>query len=144
MATMTPVMIPARAVGSPTRRRTFHSGRPSASAAHGLGQGGEEVPVDGRCPLVEQETEEEEERQDDGQGGPRRQRRHRQIDPSPRPSAHSRTCFTAPPTLQTRRRARAFTITVTANRSSPISMSAPRYKSDVASVNSFAMTLAIV
>ena len=30
---MTPVMIPARAVGSTTRRITFHSGSPSASAA---------------------------------------------------------------------------------------------------------------
>src|SRR5262245_43911166 len=120
-------------------------GDPATGFSDRLRQMHEEVDVDRRGALVEEKAEDQEQRKHDEERGQQRQRAHTRVDQPPEPYRHqSRAPRAGPPTLHTRRRAIALTTIVTSRRSKPISTSAETYRSDVASVNSLAMTLAMV
>src|SRR5262249_6275835 len=119
-------------------------GHATADLADGPGQMREEVYIHRRRALPEQKAEDQEQWQHDEAGRRGGQPGHHDVHGATRWRRHSRTSLTGPPTDHTRSRASALTTTVTMKSKRPISISAARYSSDVASANSLAMTLAIV
>src|SRR5205807_9293362 len=110
--------------GQAARDRVGHA---AARLAHRRREVDEEGHVEGRAPPKDEEAENQHERQEDDEGRQGREDVHHRVGgAADGDTAHSRTSFTAPPTLHTRSRASAFTATVTTKSRSPISMSAAR------------------
>ena len=101
-------------------------GHPAAFLADGLRQVREELDVDGRGALEEEEGEDQHEREDHEPGRQRGEAAHHVVHDAPAAGRHSRVTLTAPPTDHTSRRASAFTATVTRKSSRPTSISAAR------------------
>src|SRR6185369_3261521 len=101
-----------------------------ADLADRLGQVCEEVEVEGRGALVEQEAEDQQQWQHDEARRHRRGHAHERALRATRAGAQARPTSTAPPTDHTSSRASPFTATVSTKSSKPISISAARYRSD--------------
>src|SRR4029077_20083820 len=97
-----------------------------AVLAHRLRQMREEIDVDGRRALEQQEPEDQQERRNHERRRQRGEPAHHPLDDAPGARGHSRTTLTAPPTDHTSSRASPFTATVTRKSSRPTSISAER------------------
>src|SRR5262249_57231079 len=97
---------------------------PTADFADRLGQVREEIDVDRRRALPEQEAEDQKQRQDHEARGEGCEAPHEDVDGPPSAGPHSPPTFHPPPTDHTSNRAIAFTTMVSTKTNSPISLSA--------------------